>query len=77
VIADVSRRMFDLADLLINTAGRPFPLADAVPARADDHDAICAALRQRDADGARAAMELHIRSTATLIFSRDPTEPVA
>jgi DNA-binding GntR family transcriptional regulator len=77
VIADVSRRMFDLADLLINTAGRPFPLADAIPARADDHDAICAALRQRDADGARAAMELHIRSTATLIFSREPPEPVA
>ena len=74
VIADVSRRMFDLADLLINTAGRPFPLADAVPARADDHDAICAALQQRDAEGARAAMELHIRSTATLIF---PPEPVA
>jgi DNA-binding GntR family transcriptional regulator len=72
VVADVSRRMFDLADLLINTAGTLHPLAGAISARSDDHDAICAALARRDAESARQAMELHIRSTTSLIYPPSP-----
>ncbi len=48
VVAGISRRMWDMSDLLINTSGVPQPLASAVPARHDDHELIIAALRDRD-----------------------------
>ena len=67
VIADMSQRMWDLSDLLINTAGAPQPLASAVPERAHDHDEICDALAARDAAAAREAMERHIVTTVGII----------
>src|SRR6202050_2525020 len=48
VVAEISRRMWDMSDLLINTTGGPRPLASAVPARHDDHEQIGRALRDRD-----------------------------
>ncbi len=69
VIADMSRRMWDLSDLLINTAGAPQPLATAVHERAHDHDEICDALAARDASLAREAMERHIITTVDIIHA--------
>ena len=69
VIADMSRRMWDLSDLLINTAGVPQPLATAVRERAHDHDEICDALQARDAARARTAMERHIIGTIDIIHA--------
>lgn len=67
VVAEISRRMWDMSDLLINTSGVPQPLASAVPARHDDHELIIAALRGRDQAAARCVMEDHITSTVAII----------
>jgi DNA-binding GntR family transcriptional regulator len=69
VIAEMSQRMWDLSDMLINTAGAPQPMASAVPQRAHDHDDICQALTERDQAAARIAMENHILSTVGIIRS--------
>jgi DNA-binding GntR family transcriptional regulator len=67
VVTELSRRMWDMSDLLINTSGIPQPLASAVPERYDDHEKIIAALRKRDQAAARAAMEAHITGTVPII----------
>ena len=67
VIADMSRRMWDLSDMLINTAGVPQPLASSIKQRAHDHDEICDALGERDPAAARDAMERHIIATVDII----------
>ncbi|MFY9930142.1 MAG: GntR family transcriptional regulator [Streptosporangiaceae bacterium] len=73
VVTEISRRMWDMSDLLINTTGVPRPLASAVPARHDDHELIIQALRDRDQDAARRAMESHIVGTVTIINSEART----
>lgn len=60
VVADLSHRMWDMSDLLINTSGIRQPLASAVSGRRDDHEQIISALRGRDQAAARSAMERHI-----------------
>lgn len=67
VVAGISRRMWDLSDLLINTGGVDQPLAMAVIGRHDDHERIIGALRERDHRRARAEMEAHILGTVTII----------
>jgi DNA-binding GntR family transcriptional regulator len=67
VVAQISRRMWDMSDLLINTSGIPQPLASAIDGRHDDHERIIAALRRRDAGQARAEMEKHIVDTVAII----------
>jgi DNA-binding GntR family transcriptional regulator len=67
VVAGISRRMWDMSDLLINTSGVPQPLASAVPARHDDHELIIRALREGDQAAARRAMENHITGTVSII----------
>lgn len=67
VVAEISRRMRDMSDLLINTTGVPRPLASAVPARHDDHELIIRALRDRDQAAAPRAIEDHIIGTVTII----------
>jgi DNA-binding GntR family transcriptional regulator len=69
VIAGLSRRMWDMSDLLINTSGVSQPLASSVPERHDDHEKIIDALRNRDVPAARDAMEAHIVSTVGIIRS--------
>jgi DNA-binding GntR family transcriptional regulator len=75
VVGDISRRMWDMSDLLINTAGVPRPLASAVPARHDDHELIIRALRDRDEAAARRAMEDHITGTVTIINTEARAAP--
>jgi DNA-binding GntR family transcriptional regulator len=67
VVAEISRRMWDMSDLIINTSGGPQPLAFAVPARHEDHERIIAALQRADPEGARAEMETHILGTVAVI----------
>jgi DNA-binding GntR family transcriptional regulator len=67
VVAGLSRRMWDMSDLLINTSGIPQPLASAVSGRHHDHELIISALRDRDQAAARRAMENHITGTVAII----------
>ena len=67
VVTGISRRMWDMSDLLINTSGVPQPLASAVSQRYDDHELIIRALRDRDQAAARRAMEDHIVGTVEII----------
>jgi DNA-binding GntR family transcriptional regulator len=69
VVAEISRRMWDMSDLLINSSGIRQPLAFAVPVRYDDHERIIAAIRERDPVGARAEMDAHIVGTVPLIYA--------
>ena len=50
-----------------NTTGISNPLSSALPDRQHDHREITEALRNRDAAGARAAMERHIVGTIAVI----------
>lgn len=67
VIKDLSQRVRDLSDLLINTSGVTRPLASMTAARHGDHERIIAALRSGDADAARVQMEAHILGTVQVI----------
>ena len=67
MVAELSHRMWDMSDLLINTSGVPQPLASAVSDRHDDHQDIISALRDRDQAAARTAMEKHIVGTVAII----------
>lgn len=67
IMADSSRKMWDLSDFLINTAGVPQPLSSALDDRHDDHESIRDALHAGDRDRARAEMERHIAGTVAII----------
>src|SRR3954454_5305964 len=53
VMTETSRRMWDLPDFLINTAGVPQPLSSALDHRHADHERIRAALHAGDHPAAR------------------------
>lgn len=74
VMAELSERMWDLSDFFINTVGGDLPLADAVGERNHDHDVIRHAIRTRNAEVARVAMERHIIGTVDLFGSREQDE---
>lgn len=74
VVAEISRRMWDMSDLLINTSGIPQPLASAIAGRHDDHERIINALRQHDAVNARAEMEAHIVGTVEVIHAESRSD---
>jgi len=61
IIADLSRRMWDRSDFLINTAELTDPLHN-IAKRHHDHEGIRRALQARDGELARRAMEAHILS---------------
>ncbi|WP_084510668.1 FCD domain-containing protein [Nocardia lijiangensis] len=67
IMEEASQRMWDLSDFLINTAGISNPLSDAIPQRQCDHEAIAAAIRDRDENLAREAMRQHILGTVAII----------
>jgi DNA-binding FadR family transcriptional regulator len=67
VMTETSQRMWDLSDFLINTTGVPQPLSSALDDRHADHERIRAALHAGDQATARAEMERHIATTATVI----------
>ena len=54
VIAETSRRMWDLSDFLINATGVPQPLSSALDDRDADHESIRAALHLAGRHGLRA-----------------------
>ncbi|GAA1996870.1 GntR family transcriptional regulator [Microbacterium pumilum] len=67
IMVETSRRMWDLSDFLINTAGASQPLASATHSRHDDHEEIRRAIIAGDSLGAREAMARHILETIDLI----------
>jgi DNA-binding GntR family transcriptional regulator len=69
IMAETSRRMWDLSDFLINTTGVPQPLSSALDERHADHEAIRAALHDQDQAAARAEMERHIVGTVAVIHA--------
>ena len=71
IMAETSRRMWDLSDFLINTSGVPQPLSSGLDDRHADHERIRAALHARDQDAARAEMEQHIVGTMDLIRAEE------
>jgi DNA-binding GntR family transcriptional regulator len=79
VVSEISSRMWDRSDLLINTSGVPQPLASAVSGRHADHERIITALKQQDQAAARAEMDAHILGTIDVIqaeaASREPGTP--
>jgi len=60
IMADTSRRMWDLSDFLINAAETPHPFGNALTERNHDHHQILLALEAGDAEMARDAMAQHI-----------------
>ncbi|WP_328324808.1 GntR family transcriptional regulator [Kribbella sp. NBC_00382] len=69
VVSEISSRMWDRSDLLINTSGVPQPLASAVSGRHADHERIITALKKQDNAAARAEMEAHILGTIDVIHA--------
>lgn len=67
IMADTSRKMWDLSDFLINTTGAPQPLSSALDERHDDHERIREALHAGDRALAREQMERHIVATVAVI----------
>jgi DNA-binding GntR family transcriptional regulator len=59
IIADLSQRMWDRSDFLINTTDLAYPL-HSVASRHHDHERIRQALHARDGELARRTMEDHI-----------------
>jgi DNA-binding GntR family transcriptional regulator len=69
IMVETSRRMWDLSDYLINTAGAPQPLAMATNSRHDEHEEIRRAIAAGDGDLAREQMARHIRETVDIIHA--------
>jgi DNA-binding GntR family transcriptional regulator len=67
IMAEMSQRMWDMSDFLINTTGTHQPLATALPERHADHERILTALRNQDTDAARIEMQAHIVETIAVI----------
>jgi DNA-binding GntR family transcriptional regulator len=67
VMSNMSRRMWDLSDFLINTTGAPRPFGSAITERNEDHTRIIKALESGNSEAAKIEMEQHILSTATII----------
>lgn len=74
VMAELSERMWDMSDFFINTIGGAQHLSDAVTHRNHDHDVIRSAIRSRNAEVARVAMQSHIVET-TGLFRDDLDKP--
>mgnify|MGYP000063538050 CR=1 FL=1 len=66
IMSNISRRMWDLGDFLVNTSGNTLAFGSATSERHHDHEQVIDAIRAGDAEQARRVMEQHIRATATL-----------
>lgn len=64
IMTELSQRMHDLSDFLINTSGVPGALSGALNDRHDDHERIIEALAKGDAELARSLTHAHIATTA-------------
>lgn len=75
LMADLSERMWDLSDFFISTFTWPRSLSESIRERNHDHDVIRIAIRSRNAEIARVAMESHIVSTVAIFEGvRDGSE---
>jgi DNA-binding GntR family transcriptional regulator len=63
IMAELSERMWDMSDFFIYTVGGAQPLSEALHERNHDHDVIRDAIRSRNVEVARVAMESHIVGT--------------
>lgn len=70
IMAELSERMWDMSDFFISTVGGKRAIGDVVDHRNHDHDVIRGAIRTRNAEIARVAMQSHIEETVS-IFSPD------
>ncbi|HEY7485402.1 MAG TPA: GntR family transcriptional regulator [Streptosporangiaceae bacterium] len=66
IMAETTRRMWDLSDFLINAASAR-PPENALDGRHEDHERIRTALERRDPAAARREMEAHIVGTIGII----------
>lgn len=73
IIANAGRRMWDLSDFLVSTAGPPQPMAGVIIERQEDHDRIREALARGDAATARKEMEEHVLSCIWLLQVEEAT----
>ena len=64
IMTELSQRMHDLSDFLINTTGVPGALSGALNDRHNDHEHIIEALAAGDAERARSLTHAHIATTA-------------
>ena len=60
IMEETSQRMWDLSDFLVTTVGGIQQLSNSIHDRNRDHDIIRTAIRSKNPDVARAAMESHI-----------------
>ena len=60
LVTRLSGRMWDMCDLMINTAASSRPLADEIGDRHADHERIIEAMRDADVERARREMHAHI-----------------
>jgi DNA-binding GntR family transcriptional regulator len=67
VDTNVSSRLWDMSDLIINTAGVERPLATAIRARYEDHEQVIEAISAKDSEAAHASMHAHILATVSII----------
>jgi DNA-binding GntR family transcriptional regulator len=70
VMADLSKRMWDLSDFLVTTVGGVQQLSDSIQDRNHDHAVIGTAIRSQNPEVARAAMESHIVGTVAAFSAR-------
>jgi len=70
IMADLSRRMWDLSDFLINTAGSYRAFGEVIIERNEDHAGIIEALELGEPELARERMEQHILGSPGIV-SRD------
>lgn len=66
IMANITRRLWDLSDFLVNTSGSQLPFGAATAQRHKEHMSVLGAVKKRDAEAATALMSTHIRTTATL-----------
>jgi DNA-binding GntR family transcriptional regulator len=69
IIVDHAARLWDLSDFLINTGPSDLPLHSALEQRHADHEAVRAALHEKDPDAAARHMKRHILDTVGIIRS--------
>lgn len=74
VMAETSRRMWDLSDFLINTAGAAQPLSSATGTRHAEHETIREAIAASEPEKARRLMEFHIRETVNVIHAETSSD---
>jgi DNA-binding GntR family transcriptional regulator len=70
-----SRRLWDISDLLINTASFPHALSVELPNRYEEHKLIIDAISQRDEDAARKTMRDHILRNIPMLRDAEQGEP--